>query len=53
MTQIRGPMRISVNKSTGRRLRIDTNHPQWPGSLRMDYSYDNIGDVEIPACMAK
>jgi hypothetical protein len=27
--------------------------PQGRGSMHMDYSYDKIGDVEIPGCMAK
>ena len=51
--QIRGPMRLSINKSTGLPLRIDMKDPSMPGTMRMDYSYDNIGDIEMPACMAK
>ena len=51
--QIHGPMRLSVNKSTNLPLRIDMKDPQMPGKMQMDYSYDNIGDIEIPPCLAK
>ena len=51
--ELHGPMRLSVNKSTGLPLRIDMKDPQMPGGLHLDYSYDNIADIEIPPCMAK
>jgi len=51
--EIRGPMRLFVNKSTGLPLRIDMKDPQMPGGLHLDYSYDNIPDIEMPPCMTK
>jgi hypothetical protein len=50
---LHGPAHFFVNKSTGLPLRIDLTDPHLQGSIRMDYSYDNIGDIEIPPCLAK
>ena len=51
--QLRGPLRLSVNKSTGLPLCLDMKDKQLPGSMTMDYSYDNIGEIEIPACIGR
>ena len=51
--QLRGPVRLSVNKSTGLPLLLEMKDPQLPAAMHMEYSYDNIGDIEIPACLAR
>lgn len=51
--QFRGPVHLLVAKDTGLPLRIEMTDPQLQGSMHMDYSFDNIGDIEIPACMSR
>jgi hypothetical protein len=51
--KFQGPVRLLVVKDSGLPLRIEMTDPQGRGSMRMDYSYDKISDIEIPACMAK
>jgi hypothetical protein len=50
--QFQGPMHLLVAKDTGLPLRIEMTDPQGHGSMHMDYSFDKITDIEIPACMA-
>jgi hypothetical protein len=50
--RFQGPMRLLVAKETGLPLRIEMTDPQGRGSMHMDYSYDKITDIEVPACMA-
>ena len=50
--QFQGPIRLLVAKDTGLPLRIEMTDPQGHGSMHMDYSFDKITDIEIPACMA-
>jgi hypothetical protein len=50
--KFQGPIRLLVAKDTGLPLRIEMADPQGRGSMHMDYSYDKIADIEIPACMA-
>jgi hypothetical protein len=50
--RFQGPVRLLVAKDSGLPLRIEMTDPQLQGSMHLDYSFDNIGDIEIPACMA-
>ncbi len=50
--QLQGPVRLLIAKSSGLPLRIDMVNPQMGGSVHMTYSTDNIGDIEIPSCLA-
>ena len=50
--QLQGPVRLLVAKDTGLPQRIEMTDPQGRGSMHMDYSFDKITDIEIPACMA-
>jgi hypothetical protein len=50
---LQGPVHMMVAKDTGFPLRIEMNDPQGRGSIHLDYSFDKIGEIEIPACMAK
>jgi len=50
--QFQGPVRLLIAKSTGLPLRIDMVNPQMGGSVHLTYSTDNIGDIEIPSCLA-
>ena len=50
--QFQGPIHLLVAKDTGLPLRIEMNDPQGHGSMHIDYSFDKINDIEIPACMA-
>jgi len=50
--KLQGPVRLLVTKDSGLPLRMEMTDPQGRGSMHMDYSYDNIGDIEMPACMA-
>ena len=47
-----GPMHLLVDKGTGLPLRIEMTDPQGRGSMHMDYSFDKIGEIEIPTCLA-
>jgi hypothetical protein len=47
-----GPVRLLVAKDTGLPLRIEITDPQGHSSIHMDYSFDKIPDIEVPACMA-
>ena len=47
-----GPVRLLVAKDTGLPLRIEMTDPQGHSSIHMDYSFDKIPDIEVPACMA-
>lgn len=50
--KLQGPVRLLVDEDTGLPLRIEMTDPQGRGSLRMDYSFENITDIEFPPCMA-
>jgi hypothetical protein len=50
--QLQGPIHMLVSKDTGLPLRIEMSDPGGHGTMHMDYSFDNIKDIEIPACMA-
>ncbi len=50
--KFQGPVHLLVAKDSGLPLRIEMTDPQGRGSMHMDYSFDKIGDIEIPACMA-
>ena len=50
--RFQGPLRLLVAKDTGLPLRIEMADPQGRGGMHMDYSYDKITDIEVPACMA-
>ena len=50
--KLQGPVRLLVTKDSGLPLRMEMTDPQGRGSMHMDYSYDNIADIEMPACMA-
>ncbi len=47
-----GPVRLLVAKDTGLPLRIEMTDPHGHCSIHMDYSFDKITDIEVPACMA-
>src|SRR5229473_6023991 len=46
-----GPVRLLVAKDSGLPLRIEMTDPQEHCTIHMDYSFDKITDIEIPACM--
>lgn len=50
--KFQGPVHLLVAKDTGLPLRIEMTDPQGRGGMHMDYSFDKIGEIEIPACMA-
>jgi len=50
--RFQGPVRLLVAKDTGLPLRIEITDPQGHGSIHMDYSFDKINDIEVPACMS-
>jgi hypothetical protein len=50
--KFQGPIHLLVDKSSGLPLRIDMTDLQGRGSMHIDYSFDKIGDIEIPACLA-
>lgn len=50
--KFQGPVHLLVAKDTGLPLRIEMTDPQGRGSMHMDYFFDKIGEIEIPACMA-
>jgi hypothetical protein len=50
--KFQGPMHLLVAKDSGLPLRIEMTDPQGRGGMHMDYSFDKIGDIEVPACMA-
>ncbi len=45
--KFQGPVRLLVAKDTGLPLRIEMTDPQGRGSIRMDYSFEKIADIEI------
>lgn len=47
-----GPVRLLVAKDSGLPLRIEMTNLQEHCSIHMDYSFEKITDIEIPACMA-
>ena len=47
-----GPARLLVAKSTGLPLRLDMSSPEMKGRVHMVYSYENIGEIEMPGCLA-
>jgi hypothetical protein len=47
-----GPVRLLVAKDTGLPLRIEMSDLQGHCSIHMEYSFDKIPDIEVPACMA-
>jgi hypothetical protein len=47
-----GPVRLLVAKDSGLPLRIEMTDLQEHCSIHMDYSFDKITDIEVPACMA-
>jgi hypothetical protein len=47
-----GPVRLLVAKDTGLPLRVEMTDQQGHCRIHMDYSFDKITDIEVPACMA-
>lgn len=50
--RFQGPVQMFVAKDSGLPLRIEMTDPQGRGSMHMDYSFDQVNDIEVPACMA-
>jgi len=51
--KLQGPVRLLVAKDSGLPLRMHMNDPEGHGSVDMNYDYSGVGDIEIPACLAK
>jgi hypothetical protein len=50
--KFQGPVHLLVAKDTGKPLRIEMTDPQTQNSMHIDYSFDQIADIETPSCMA-
>jgi hypothetical protein len=47
-----GPIHLLVAKDNGMPLRIELPDPQGQNSMHLDYSFDQIPEIEVPACLA-
>ena len=49
--QFNGPLHLLVAKQTNIPLRIEMSDPRMNGSMHIDYSFDNIPEIQMPPCM--